>query len=206
MHLLQVVPLFAGLAASLAIEPRQATGPAGVQIASIAFSGTGCSTQTLPASILTNSTDVPVPQTTWVAESGKDNTRVVPTNLNCQIIIRVNHPAGWQYSLVKADYYGRVKLPANTEAASKTTYSFSGNSQTRTSQYYFDGPFDGIYFRNDRYTGTNRQWSPCGTGSSLNITSEVRVGPLGSGNTRPTSMDIFNLLGGKIGLNWQTCR
>ncbi|KAK4183425.1 hypothetical protein QBC35DRAFT_393892 [Podospora australis] len=214
MHFFQVLPLFAGLAASLAtpvhLEQRQA-GPQNVQIAEIAFTGTGCPARTIAAQTVSNATTIDVPQVVFKAESGLNGTRVVETRQNCQIIIRVNHAAGWQFSVVKADYYGRVALAQGAEATSRTTYSFSGMlthgvQKQRSSQYYFDGPFNGLYFRNDRYVGTARQWSPCGSGSSLNITSEVRVAPIGAGVNRPASMEIFNLLGGKLGLNWQTCR
>ena len=77
--------------------------------------------------------------------------------------------------------------------------------QQLTRQYYFDGPFDGLYFRNDRFLDAVRLWSPCGTGSLLNINSEVRVSPIGSGASKPASMEMYNFLGGKIGIAWRKC-
>ncbi|KAK3990481.1 hypothetical protein QBC44DRAFT_358366 [Cladorrhinum sp. PSN332] len=203
MHLFHIFPLFAGLAASLATKTpihvqQRDSEPQGVQIAEIAFTGSGCPARSLPAQNLSNATTILVPQTIFAAESGKNQSKVVDSRTNCEIIIKVNHPAGWQFSVVKADYYGRVHLPQGAEATSKTTYSFSGGSNQLSRQYYFNGPFDGLYFRNDRFVGTSRQWSPCGSGTSLNISSEVRVAPLGLGANRPASMEIFNLLGGKI--------
>ncbi|KAK4458649.1 hypothetical protein QBC42DRAFT_314005 [Cladorrhinum samala] len=208
MHLLHVFPLFAGLAASLATPvhlQKRDPEPQSIQIAEIAFSGTGCPARVLPAQNLSNATTIAVPQVIFAAESGKNQAQVVDTRVNCQVMIKVNHPAGWQFSVVKADYYGRVKLPQGSESFSKTTYSFPGGAGQQYKQYYFSGPFDGLYFRNDRFVGTARKWSPCGTGTSLNITSEVTVGPLGGGVNRPASMEIFNLLGGKLGISWQKC-
>ncbi|KAK4164081.1 hypothetical protein QBC43DRAFT_370290 [Cladorrhinum sp. PSN259] len=209
MHPFHIFPLLAGVTASLAtktpVHLQQRAEPQGVQIGGIAYTGSGCPARTIPAQVLSNASTISVPQTIFVAESGKNQSRVAENRVNCQIIIKITHPAGWQYSVVKADYYGRVTLPQNAEATSRTTYSFGGASNELSRQYYFDGPFDGLYFRNDRFVGTARQWSPCGTGSSLNITSEVRVAPLGSGASKPASMEIFNPLGGKLGISWQQC-
>lgn len=74
-------------------------------------------------------------------------------------------------------------------------------------QYYFDGPYNGIYFRNDRWVGdTGRIWSACGSGAMLNINSEVRVAPqIAVGPSRNASMEIYNILGGKVGVTWRKC-
>ena len=208
MHLLQTVPLFAGLTAALSISPRQSTTvPPSVSFKGISFAGTGCAAQNLAASQPANALVWEVPQVNFKAESGANNSKVVDTRLNCQVVINVEHTAGWQYALVKADYYGRVKLPQGSEVISKTTYFYSGATTTKewSSQYYFDGPFDGLYFRNDRYVDSARSWSPCGSGAMLNINSEIRVGPKSSGTSKPASIEIHNLLGGKVGVNWRKC-
>jgi Domain of unknown function (DUF4360) len=142
MHLFHIFPLFAGLAASLAIETpihlqQRDAEPQGVQIAEIAWTGSGCPARTLSTQALSNATTIPVPQTIFKAESGTNQSRVVESRVNCQIIMKVNHPAGWQFSVVKADYYGRVKLPQNAEATSKTTYSFAGASSQVHTCYFF---------------------------------------------------------------------
>jgi len=77
-----------------------------------------------------------------------------------------------------------------------------------TSRYYFDGPFDGLYFRNDRYVGTARQWSACGSGATLQLSSEVRVGPnVATAVVKPKAsyMEIYNIYGGRLGIDWRKC-
>lgn len=134
MHLLQVLPVVAaGLAAALpteGLQARQTTVPTGVSIASVAFTGAGCPSANLAGFNVPNAGTFAIPKHIFKAQSGVNNTRVVENRLSCQTVINVNHPAGWQFALVKADFYGRVKLPLGTEATSKTTYSFAGETAT----------------------------------------------------------------------------
>ncbi|KAK5652335.1 hypothetical protein OQA88_10527 [Cercophora sp. LCS_1] len=204
MHLAHVLPVFAGLTSALVVQPRQSQ-PTGVQITQLAYSGNGCTASSAAGPALTDVTTWTVPMKIYKAESGANNTRVAETKVNCQQSFTVTHPAGWQFSVNKADYYGRVQLGQGAEAISTTTYSFTGDAKTLSSRYYFDGPFSGLYFRNDRYTAATGLWSKCGTGATLNINTEVKVGPLSGGSTRPASMEAFNPYGGKIGVAWRKC-
>jgi len=209
MHLLSIVPAFAGLTAALTIpgtlDKRQTTAPASVSLAGISYAGSGCAASTLGASAVTNPGIIPVPRKVFIAKSGGNNTKVVETRVNCQSAISLNHTAGWQYSVSEADYYGRVILAQGAEAISKTTYYFGGQTAQLSKQYYFDGPFNGLYFRNDRFETGTRLWSPCGSGSIININTEVRVAPLSGGTSKPASMEGYHLLGDKIEVIWKKC-
>lgn len=141
MHVLSLVPAFAGLTAALTIQSRQSTAaPASVSIAGIAYAGSGCPASTLGASAVAKPGVIPVPRKLFVAKSGEGNTKVVETRVNCQTTISLNHTAGWQYAVSEADYYGRVVLALGAEAISKTTYYFSGNTvQVRRSRDWGEG-------------------------------------------------------------------
>ncbi|KAK4206926.1 hypothetical protein QBC37DRAFT_434236 [Rhypophila decipiens] len=210
MHMLQLLPVVAGLAVALPteapIQARQTAVPTGVTVASVNYVGAGCPAANLTSFSVPNAGTIAIPRSIWKAESGVDNTRVAENRVGCTTTISVNHPAGWQFALVKADYYGRVKVPLGVEAISRTVYSFSGDSASKASQYYFDGPFDGIYYRNDRYIDSARTWSKCGSGAALIVNSEVRVAPIGNAvANKPASMEIYNFLGNQIGLQWKKC-
>ncbi|KAK1834907.1 hypothetical protein QBC39DRAFT_275905 [Podospora conica] len=205
MHLLSIVPAFAGLTAALSIR-QSTTAPASVTLAGITYGGSGCEASTLAGGAVAKPGVIPVPRKVFVVKTGENNTRVVETRLNCQTTISLNHTAGWQYSVSEADYYGRVVLALGAEAISKTTYYFSGNTAQLSKQYYFDGPFSGVYFRNDRFDTGARQWSPCGSGSMLNINTEVRVAPVsGMSSSKPASMEAYHLLGDKVEVIWRKC-
>lgn len=131
MHLLQVLPVVAGLAAALpteGLQARQTTVPTGVTVSSVAFSGAGCPAANLAGFAVPNAGTIPISRHIFKAATGLNNTRAAETRVNCQSTINVSHPSGWQYALVKADYYGRVKLPQGAEATSKSTYSFAGDA------------------------------------------------------------------------------
>jgi len=131
MHLLQNIPLLAGLAAALSIPPHQLQrrDPTAndIKVAELSFAGAGCgaSTAGLNASVVDAAT-FRVPRIIFAAKAGEAGAKVVETKSNCQLTLRVTHPAGWQFSVAKADYYGRVHLPQGSEATSISTYSFSG--------------------------------------------------------------------------------
>lgn len=133
MHVSHILPLLAGLTAARTInkpvllEERQTT-PQNVQIAEISFAGSGCAAGTQAGKAVTNSSEFLVPQTVFTATSGENSTPVIESRKNCQILVKVSHAAGWQFSPAKADYYGRVFLPLGVEATSKTTYYFSGDT------------------------------------------------------------------------------
>jgi len=120
MHVLQVLPLLAGLAA--------AATPATVKIAEYSFAGSGCAAGSRAASSVADPATLVVPLTILKAQSG-NSSKVVENRVNCQTLIKITHDAGWQFSVSKADYYGRVKLGPGAEAISKSTYYFAGNTK-----------------------------------------------------------------------------
>lgn len=126
MHLL---PLFAGLATALTIQPRQSL-PTGVKIDEITYSGTGCDASTVAGTgqALTDVQHFPVPQKIFRAETGANNTAVADTRRNCVVSVKVSHPAGWQFALTKVDFYGRVYVPLGVECTSRSNYTFAGSS------------------------------------------------------------------------------
>lgn len=133
MHVFNTLPIFASLAAALTIKApiqlqERQSAPQNVQIAEISYAGSGCAAGTQAGRNLTNAATFLVPQTVFTAESGRNSTPVVESRKNCQVLIKVNYTAGWQFSPASADYYGRVFLPLGVEATSKTTYYFSGDT------------------------------------------------------------------------------
>ena len=132
MHLLSIVPAFAGLAAALTIpttlEQRADPAPASVSITGISLAGSGCPASTTGAQAVNDTRVIPMKRQVFVAKSGASNTKVAETRVNCQTAINFNYTAGWQFSVDKADYYGRVGLSYGAEATSKTTYYFAGNT------------------------------------------------------------------------------
>jgi hypothetical protein len=124
---------FAAVAAALradqqhiALQYREPE-PHDVAITEIAFAGSGCPAGYAPGQALSDPSTLIIPKTSFTAESGKNKSNL-DARTNCQILVKLNYPSGWQFSVSKADYYGRVQVPDGMTAVSKTTYYFTGDS------------------------------------------------------------------------------
>lgn len=137
MHLSHVLPFFAGLAAALPTEVEPvvareylAAAPSGheVQITGIAYAGSGCLANTVSGQLSTDLTTITLLYTSFVAESGagqpSSNARK-----NCQLNVKLKYPAGWQFSVFKADYRGYANIARGDTGTCKATYYFSGDSK-----------------------------------------------------------------------------
>jgi len=137
MHLSHVLPLFAGLAAALPTEVEPvvareylAAAPSGheVQITGIAFAGSGCPANSVSGQLSTDLTTITLLYTSFVAESGPSQPSSNQRK-NCQLNVKLKYPAGWQFSIFKADYRGYADIPKGDTGTCKATYYFSGDSK-----------------------------------------------------------------------------
>ncbi|KAK4443135.1 hypothetical protein QBC34DRAFT_443640 [Podospora aff. communis PSN243] len=203
-YLLPIAALTAALAAAqehIALQCRESEPP-NVEITEIAFAGSGCPAGYAPGQTLSDPSTLILPATSFTAESGKNKSNL-DARTNCQILVKLHYPSDWQFSVSKADYYGRVQVPDGMTAVSKTTYYFTGDPTSNDVSYNTTvlGPYDGSYFRNDRFGETNSLWSPCGSEAMLNINSEVRLSPVGTGQTAVIGVYTQE----KVDISWRTC-
>lgn len=137
MHLSHVLPFFAGLAAALPTEVEPvvareylAAAPSGheVQITGIAYAGSGCEAQSVSGQLSTDLTTITLLYTKFVAESGNSQPSSAARK-NCQLNVKLKYPAGWQFSVFKADYRGYASIAKGDTGTCKATYYFSGDSK-----------------------------------------------------------------------------
>ena len=93
-------------------EPSAAPPAGSVQITGIAFAGVGCPAGSNTGSGPVASADgaglrLPIP--TLVAQAGPGQATVVRSN--CQVNLRVQYPAGWQFAIATAEYAGYSRVP-----------------------------------------------------------------------------------------------
>jgi hypothetical protein len=212
MHLSNILPLFAGLAAALPTEEPVAreylaAGPSGheVQITGIAFAGSGCPAGSVSGQLSTDLTTLTLLYTSFVAQSGK-NIPASSYRKNCQLNVKLQYPSGWQFSVFKADYRGYAQIPAGDTGTCKATYYFSGDSTQVSSTMTIKGPYDDNYLKTDQFGVTSTVWSPCGLEGLLNINSEVRLSPSDSTKSGQLTVDSTDLRFKQIHyLQWQKC-
>lgn len=215
MHLSRVLA-FAGLVAALpapeaAPEPQfiadnLAAGPSGseVQIVAISFSGTGCKPGTVSGQLSTDLTTLTLLYSTFVAQTGKNVE--VATRKNCQLLVKLRYPSGWQFSVFKADYRGYAQIPSGETGTCKANYYFSGDSKQISSTMTIRGPYDDNYIKTDQFGVESTVWSPCGIEGLLNINSEVRLSVTDTSKTAQLTVDSTDLRFKQIHhLQWAKC-
>jgi len=214
MRLSNILP-FVGLAAALpAPEPDFSgslplAGPSGheVQIDSIAYSGSGCNPGTVAGLLASDLTAVTLLFSSFSASQGKGT---LPKDLrtNCNLLVKIKYPSGWQFSVFKADYRGYAQIPSGDQGVCKSTYSFQGLSGNAESKLTIVGPYDDNYQKTDQFGLQTTVWSPCGQEGILNINSEVRMSPKNSNTALAGLMtvDSIDLKFKQIHyLQWQKC-
>lgn len=131
MHLLRVLSLFAGFTAALPTEePVDGKGPSSdeIQVVSIAYAGSGCPAGSMTGPFSSNVITVSLlPHPTLVAQSGK-NISIINHRTNCQTVLKIRYPSGWQFSISEIAYKGYAKIPAGSSGESKVIYYFSGQT------------------------------------------------------------------------------
>jgi hypothetical protein len=136
----------------------------------------------------------------YVASLGP-NVAVTENRKNCQLVVDIQYPGGFQYSILGADYRGYASIDKGVTGTLKSTYYFSGqqaqvscapfyrkprlaNPRQTSTEQSFVGPINGDYLKSDKADSTSTVMSPCGASGILNINSQVRLTTSGS-NTSP---------------------
>jgi hypothetical protein len=88
------------------------------------------------------------------------------------MVVNVTVPAGWQYSIFKAQYEGWYDLEAGVSLRQTSKYWFQGNSPlTYTST--FTGPKNGTFNYADQMAVTS--WSPCGGTRNMVVNANLAL-------------------------------
>jgi len=138
MRLSQILSLPTSVGAAFptfnTLSPRSSTPDVSdVKIIEVALAGSGCPAGTISSwsQSLMKPETMALPQVTFNAESGK-KALVNESRTNCQMAVKLQYPAGWQFSVYSADYTGHAQLPDGVLGISMATYYFSGDSHMVT--------------------------------------------------------------------------
>jgi hypothetical protein len=91
----------------------------------------------------------------------------------CQILLDLDFPQGWSYSVVGVDYRGFANLEPGVSAVLQSAYYFQGEFQTARLQTTLTGPRVGNYQVRDSLGPNALVWSPCGAQRALIISASV---------------------------------
>jgi hypothetical protein len=91
----------------------------------------------------------------------------------CQILLDLDVPQGWSYSMVGVDYRGSANLEPGVSAVLQSAYYFQGEFQTARLRTMLTGPRAGSYQVRGSLSPGALVWSPCGPQRALIISASV---------------------------------
>ena len=211
ISLLNIVPIAVGLGACTNVgaprEPRPASEslaadpPAFATIRSLSWAGSGCPAGTVAGNLAPDLTAFTLLFDSYVAEIGPG----LPLSLsrrNCQILVDLDSPQGWSYSVFDFDYRGFANIPSGVSGILESKYFFQGQSYTARLATTLRGPRNGDYQIRDSLPLDAVVWSPCGAQRGLLINVAVRLeNHSGNSNARGS----ITLVTPVYGLQWRRC-
>jgi hypothetical protein len=193
-------------AQKLMVEVSEAH-PDRVTIRDLDWAGSGCPAGTVASNLARDFTAFTLLFDSYVAEIGPG----LPLSLgrkNCQILIDLDFPQGWSYSVFDVDYRGFVNVPRGVSGVQQSDYNFQGEFLTARLATALRGPRNGDYQIRDRLRLNAVVWSPCGAHDTLIINSSIRF-VNESGNLNARGLMTTDSINGKVthiyGLRWRRC-
>lgn len=212
-----ILPILMLLASSFS---AQAQVPPGVQVRSVQAVGSGCPQGSYSAMISPDGSAFSLLLDQYVAESTRQMTL---SRKNCQLKVDFAVPAGWQFSVLSADYRGFANVEGGSVATHQAIYSFDGarppnerpgfqdGSNYSFKAQDFNGPYQNNYYIHNEIDPRLAPWSPCmGTANqSLYVATFLTARSL---NPRSPSSAMITLdtIDGQVQsqnfrLSWRTC-
>jgi len=191
-------------------EPEYFQSCEPIFIEKISFGGSGCSLADSSGE-LSDTNDDGVPDgfavffKNYIAQQGP-GISLAQRRRNCNILVQVHLPQGFQFSIASAKYSGYADLPRGVSGQQESAYQFPLFSPSSiTLGTYLRGPYADNYYRTDTLGLASLVWSPCGVSAPLNIRTQIAL----TGNsTLPaaiTSGDEFGKGQQIYGLQWRQC-
>jgi hypothetical protein len=94
---------------------------------------------------------------------------------NCLLMMHINVPAGWSYSLESVDIRGFVSLQPGVTASRRSLYLISGSPVHVTPPARFKGEITDDYNQPDVSPQAPGEWSPCAGGQVLWVAAQTDI-------------------------------
>jgi hypothetical protein len=203
------LPLLAALAvASPVLSARQEIDAPDFSVSSIIYGGSGCPedrkygiSSTVKSTGASSYLTINVKTDDYVARAGP-NVDIIDSRKNCQVGIGLQYPGGMQYAITSTRSSGHVALDSGVSALQKSIYYF----QAGTSQVSTEEAFSGACKKDYVVDGSVPVvWSPCGSASTVNVNSQVRVDNGSGGASGVITGSVGGIVKFELGLKWRKC-
>lgn len=142
------------------------------------YGGTGCPTGSARAVVAPDLKSFTMIFDKYVVNAAGSN---ATDRKNCQILVNLDFPQGWTYSIARMDYRGFYNVSAGASGSQQALYYFQGNLNQARLNTVFKGPTSGDYTLSDTLGVNNLVWSPCGSRSGININTSL-IAQVGANN------------------------
>jgi len=190
-------------------QPQFTSNGDPIFIQNLTFGGSGCSNSDSTATLFdTNNDTFPdvfsIIFDNFIAQQGA-GIGISERRKNCNIVVQLHLPQGFQFSIAQVQYNGYADLPSGVQGQQESTYAFPlFDPHTVTLRTNISGPFVDNYQRTDVLGLASLVWSPCGVSAPMNIRTQVAL----TGKKDPAAMTLDQILGKvshKYKLQWREC-
>lgn len=181
--------------------------PNEVYVKRLTLSGSGCAASTVNSHMSSDAKAFTLLFDDFIAEVGP-NVPQGKQRSKCRVIIDLQFPQGWSYTLFKADYRGFADLDSGVTATQTSKYYFQSSANNYQSfQSVFEGSYYDDYLLTDQIPMNEVVWSPCGKTKFLNIETELAID--NEKNRNNGGMITLDSMDGsfyhKYGIRWLRC-
>jgi len=183
-----------------------AQAPDYVRVRSISYAGSGCPAGSVAENISLDKQAFTLLFDSYIAEIGP-GVSVREKRKNCQLLVDLDFPQGWTYTVMDVDYRGYVSIERGVTAEQSSAYYFQGQGATARLATSMRGPKDEDFHIRDTLGLSATVWAPCGARRALNINSQIN---LTASNRNASGVIMQDSIDGNLtqiyNLKWKRCR
>lgn len=154
--------------------------PESVVVKQLSYAGSGCAAGTVRGSLPLDPSGLLLAYDEFSAEAG----RHIPlgnARRNCQVLLDLDYPEGWQYTVQAIGFGGHAYLAEGTTGVAEAAYYFQGQEATPRVETPLTGPLDEAFVGGSDLSDDAQVWSLCDVKRALNVNVAVRILDAASG-------------------------
>jgi len=167
----------------------------------VEYAGTGCPPGSTTSGISPDKQAVTSIFSAFIADKGGASNPEAAKR-HCLVMMEINVPAGWSYSLESVDYRGFAGLQGEVTATRRSLYLISGSPVHVTKPATLKGVLDDNFTHPDVGPTAPGVWSPCGGGQVLWVATQIEV----NNSARPSRTGLLALDTVDTELQWRRCQ
>lgn len=192
-----------GATPALAHSSGHKTTPQKVGIEVLKVDGTGCEEGTTSVALSQDNEAFTVTNGSYVVHTDGDEN---DASKDCKIRLKIRPPAGYAFTVFKADYRGFAILADDVKLTLNSGFSF-GDDESTEQTIRFAGPLSDDWAVSQN---TPTVWGSCGVAGKFNVSTELTVADgkhTPSDSVSVATMDSFDgSVQSTYYLGWKTCR